>query len=245
MRPRCGEVGGTPGVVTVFGYGSLMDWRSAQKTMPNAGRFRPGRLEGYRRVFSLVSVYQCKSGRANWTTKEVAALAARRHRRRRASGEGGIGTEEEGIIGCLFDIPAGELPSYFKREARYRFLRAPVTELEAAGAPVTTEAWVCVEGDDASYRATFNGDDELYTTAVGQWYDGVLWGRPDILPGRPYLRACLRAARNGGCFDNFVDTTFLADGVTSIRSYIESDRDASSWLEEEEVGGAIGRTPQK
>ena len=48
---------------------------------------------------------------------------------------------------------------------------------------------------------------------------------PGILPCRLYLRHCVLAAQNLGpeAYDNFLDSTFLADRSTSIRAYLDAN----------------------
>lgn len=58
---------------------------------------------------------------------------------------------------------------------------------------------------------------------VGQYYQGVLWGREDILPMSEYMIDTLIAAYElGGLkwFDNMLDATLLADKITSLRTYL-------------------------
>ena len=100
---------------SIFGYGSLMSYESVLSTMPSATNFRPATLYGYERIFNLVSIGGIKTGKANWETMEVAALALRKS----ASKCSSLRSEKSYVHGCIFDIPIDELLPYFEREHRY------------------------------------------------------------------------------------------------------------------------------
>ena len=199
---------------TIFGYGSLMEEPSVLRTCPSATHHRPGMLEGWRRVFSLVSISGTRNGAADHSTGEVAALAikpAAGHR----------------VNGVLFDIPLEELDAYKVREARYKFVKVRVTDAQST----VDDVLVCVEQTDAEYRATMPND--VYEEHVGQFYQGQLWGRPDILPQRQYLVKCIEAATGmdgGGTSGkgpvytrNLLEGCVLTDGST-VRDYILESR---------------------
>ena len=68
-------------------------------------------------------------------------------------------------------------------------------------------------------------DESEYEERVGQYYQGYLWSRTDILPLRTYTTNVIIAAYElGGSrwLNNFVDETFLSDGRTTIRDYYKS-----------------------
>ncbi|GBG83441.1 hypothetical protein CBR_g37153 [Chara braunii] len=85
-------------------------------------------------------------------------------------------------------------------------------------------AVVCARWDDESYRRIRCQDDEEYYRLYGRHGVDRVW-RDDVFPCRAYLRHCVIAARNLGAdaYDSFLDNTYLADRVTSIRSHLASN----------------------
>ena len=196
-----------------------MSVTSSLRTMPSATCFRPAILHDYERIFNLVSVSGIRTGMANWETMEVSALAIRPC----------IGSL---VHGCVFEIPENELASYFDREHRYLAKRVCVTiddnlgQLDgnsiASPQCVSKSCWTVIEQTDETYRASM--DEAEWHDRVGQYYEGVLWGRDGILPMREYLRMCLHAALELGgrpWLHNVLDEARLADGSTTIREYIQ------------------------
>lgn len=202
-------------MISVFGYGSLMSPNSSNRTMPTAKNHRKGSLEGYLRIFSLVSIVGLKKGDSNIDTLEMAALA--------------IKPKPNCIVkGNLFDIPIDELPAYFEREHRYKKLKLPIVDHGVDGKSNTLiSAWVCIEQTNEEYRSTMNNEE--WDERIGQYYNndppgyGKLWGRLDIFPMRNYLINCLNAAFELGgnnYITNLLDEGYIADGITTIREYI-------------------------
>ena len=195
-----------------------MSVTSSLRTMPSATCFRPAILHDYERIFNLVSVSGIRTGLADWNTMEVSALAIRPN-------TGSI------VRGVCFYIPENELASYFDREHRYLAKRVCVTiddnleQLHDNSIPsplVSKSCWTVIEQTDEIYRASI--DTTEWHDRVGQYYQGVLWGRDGILPMREYLRMCLNAAWElGGLLwlNNMLDEGRLADGCTSIREYVQ------------------------
>jgi len=179
--------------------------------MPSATCFRPAILHDYERIFNLVSVSGIRSGLADFSTMEVSALAIRPN-------TGSV------VRGVCFDIPENELASYFVREHRYLAKRVCVTindNLEDLQRSVSKSCWTVIEQTDEIYRASM--DTAEWHDRVGQYYQGILWGREGILPMRQYLRMCLNASWELGgrlWLNNMVDEGRLADGCTTIREYI-------------------------
>ena len=64
--------------VTIAGYGSLTSKESALKTNPSLTGFRWGTVQGYARVFNLVSIVNIRRGRANVETGEIATCTAQK-----------------------------------------------------------------------------------------------------------------------------------------------------------------------
>ena len=194
-------------MTTIFGYGSLMDIQSCQRTLPNACSFRQGMLPDYCRKYNLVSISGIRSGKANLNTKEMAALS--------------IGPAAgKCVLGCLFEIPSSELASYLHREHRYRAVQLPVVNLNDNNRIL---AWTVVEQTDADYAAKIANEELSWEVVVGQYYTGSLWGRLDIFPLRNYMVNCVLAAELLGGTEfvqNMLDVTWLADGERTLRAYL-------------------------
>jgi hypothetical protein len=185
-------------------------------------------------VFSLVSISSCRSGVANWGTKEVGALAIRSPRDDELGSSSSSGSQNK-VYGCVFDIPEDELASYLEREHRYKPVRvdALVYDATVGGGVVVTGSmrsvpcWTVVEQTDEDYSATMSAEE--WYDRIGQYYSsGRLWGRRDILPLRGYLSCCIQAAWELGgdvWLQNILDDTLLADETTSIRCYVEQHPD--------------------
>lgn len=196
-----------PVVVTIFGYGSLMDISSAVKTVPSARNLREARLDGYTRMYNLVSIGGIKSGNANQDTKEMAALAISKR-------PGAY------VLGCLFEIDAAELDGYLLREHRYKVCEVEVFDYQNEK---LVHATTVISQSDEEYYAKLPRESPEYEDMVGRWYSGTLWGRSDILPMKSYMINCVIAAYHLGdkqWLDNMLDGTFLADNTTSLRSYM-------------------------
>lgn len=213
--------------VTIVGYGSLLSKQSALWTCPTLQNFRFGSLSGYRRLFNLVSVSAIRGGRANWDTKEVAALTVEE------------ATEEDKcdnnpMTVSLFDIPESELPFYYERENRYRFEHVPVHLLmdPCRNGPPTEQSCgkeqpyvICVSGTDEWYKTKrCRGSSIVFHENVGQYYDGSSLWRSDVFPEKKYLFFILDALSevDPKLCENFQDTTLLADRKTTIREYVKS-----------------------
>lgn len=206
--------------VYVFGYGSLMSEASARQTMPCLRRFGVARVRGLRRIFNLVSISLLRSGQTAVGDKELAAVAA----------EPAGDDERSELLGSVFEIPARDLEAYREREHRYRFAQVEAQVLDASRRVVATvTAEICLRSSDAEYREKC-GSREEYHRRVGQFYAGALW-RDDVLPASGYLRLCLDAAAALGAdiLDNFLDSSLLADGVTTIREYLRRRPDLWAW----------------
>ena len=69
----------TPGRLSIAGYASLMDEASARETMPSMSGFRYGVVDGYCRIFNLVSIVNIRKGLA--TGRRLATCTALMMRR--------------------------------------------------------------------------------------------------------------------------------------------------------------------
>jgi cation transport regulator ChaC len=202
-------------LVSIFGYGSLMDNFSARRTMPRAKNFQPAILRGFERVYNLFSIGGVKDGSSNMDTSEVAALAIRE-----------TSLDSSFVFGCIFDIPESELGSYLEREHRYKAIEIDVSvpivcDINSSSSPSRIQrAWTVVQQTDEEYRALMSTEE--YHDRVLRFYKGKLWGRPDILPKRAYSNAVIAAAHKLGgklwvsaCYLFIVFTPFHPD--TSLK----------------------------
>ena len=190
-------------VVTIAGFASLMDEASARETTPSITNWRYGWAEGWCRVFNLVSILNIRRGFA--TGERLVTCTARPRPASR-------------LRVCLYDVPAAEYPELLARERR---LREATTRYTTDGGE-EGEAVIFAEYSDEEYRRERASTAELWHEEVGQWYDGEKIYRDDLLPVPRYLERCLAAFHALGPCDlaNFLDESFLGDGVTSIREYI-------------------------
>ena len=90
-------------MVTIAGYASLMTEESARRTTPSLEQWRLGVIEGYGRVFDLISIA--------------------RIRNRHAKGDYLTTCTARPMKGCslhvcLYDIPAKEMDALMERERR-------------------------------------------------------------------------------------------------------------------------------
>jgi len=195
--------------VRLAGYGSLLSVASARRTCPQLRHHRLAWVQGYRRIFCLVSLTCVRRGPpyADWRTREVAACAAF------------PGDSEDRLAVALFDIPASELQAYLERESRYEFTVVNCLEADSSG---IRKAIMCVAPFDRwAVACPIREQGPLHDAGCWHWYSGPLW-RKDVLPSAPYLHLCLRAAAAFDVLDEFLDASYLADGCTTLRSYLRS-----------------------
>ena len=200
------SVAPVPGRVSVAGYASLMDEASARETMPSLSDFRHGWIDGYCRIFNLVSIVNIRRGLATGTRLATCTARARPGSQLRV---------------CIFDIPLEELLPLATREARLRLEPVPVSVVGGA----ESSALLCLESSDLEYRERWcgaAGAAGAYEEQVGQHYDGPLY-REDLQPVPAYMLKCLRAHAAVGTVDNFLDASFLGDGRIPLREYVGNE----------------------
>ncbi len=127
------------------------------------------------------------------------------------------------IICTTFECPKDEFPALFEREHRFRWIEVDFVEMNGE----VGKGIMCTEWTDHEYRANRIKDDADYFNRVGQYYQGKLW-RDDILPFPEYLQLCLDAARSHSdeLVEHFLQSSYLADGVTPLGDYLRSNPDA-------------------
>ncbi len=195
--------------IEVIGYGSLLSEASARETVPSLKGFELVRVRGHRRVFNKVGVVFFERFGAVESDLRIASCATQP-----APGV---------VMTCSrFTCSAEDFSAIYEREHRFRWVRAPYETLGGQ----TGAARMCSENTDENYLLNKCVTAEEYERRVGRFYKGRLW-RNDILPFPTYLKHCLAAAATHGeaVRENFLDTTYLADGATTIRAYIANTPD--------------------
>lgn len=201
-------------MISVVGYGSLLSEQSARQTVPELDNFRLVRVPGYRRIFNKVGVVFFSRHGASEANLDIASCST----------EPAHDTE---IICCQFECSEEAFAELYEREHRFRWIEVDTVSLKQAE---DATGRMCTGYSDAEYRLNKCITASEYHRRVGQFYSGPLW-REDILPFPRYLAFCLQSAATQGdlVLDNFLDTTFLADGVTSIRQHIDNTPSLQDW----------------
>jgi len=197
--------------IQVVGYGTLLSEASARRTCPSVERFRIVRVSGFIRLFNKVS----PAWRRRYDGDDPLAIAVLATRKRAGAS----------FLGTTFDVDDSDFLALFEREHHYRWVEVACEEEHG----VSTTGRMCVEWTDADYRLNRCVTADEYERRVGRHYDGALW-RDDVRPSPPYLTACLEAARSLGprVDEDFRRTTFLADGRTSIASWLANGGSAAA-----------------
>ena len=203
------------GRLTILGYASLMDEVSARTTSPSASDFRLVTVPNYCRIFNLVSVINLERGLA--VPPHLCTCTARRR-------------ESAAISGCAFSIAESDFEALAARETR---LRLELVRTTGDNEPALMWA---ESSHDHFVRQRCGGDADAYAAAVGRFYGGELY-REDALPVPSYVLRCLRAQRAAApaALQNFLDASYLGDGATPLRSWLEAEvarMDAALWTEE-------------
>ncbi len=197
-------------MISVVGFGSLLSERSARDTVPGLKNYRLVRVDGYRRIFNKVGILFIAGHGQAPDSLEVSSCSTEL-------------CSDTSIIVAQFDCPVDQFGELYEREHRYRWIQVEARGLDGSAQP---PARMCTGYSDLEYRLNKCVTDEEYHDRVGRHYQGKIW-RNDILPFPRYLKFCLVSAASHGdaVLDNFIDTSFLADGETSIREYLVERRD--------------------
>ena len=200
-------------MISVVGYGSLLSERSARETVPGLKNFRLVSVPGYKRIFNKVGVVFIARHGALPTSQCIASCSTQLD-------------PAVDIICSQFECSEAEFAELYEREHRFRWIEVDTVSFSGE----TTRGRMCTFFTDHDYRLNKCITESEYQRRVGRFYQGQLW-RDDILPFPRYLAFCLQAAESQGSevLDNFLDTSFLADGVTSIRDYIGSTPELNDW----------------
>lgn len=200
-------------VVTIFGYGSLMELDSLRETCPSARNLRVGKLDGYIRVFNLVSVKRIREKICTEESKEIAVVSVR-------------AKEGSTSLGVMFDIDEDQVAAYKLRERGYKFCTVPVIELDTSK---EFNCLLCYENNEEDYKLKYKSQEEFHQQ-IGQFYSGQIWNRQDIFPIRRYLSSIRRASfLLGGqnLHSHILDNSYLSNGSATIRQYLRSKPQAA------------------
>eukprot|EP01116_Phalansterium_solitarium_P017413 TRINITY_DN4282_c0_g1_i4.p2 TRINITY_DN4282_c0_g1~~TRINITY_DN4282_c0_g1_i4.p2 ORF type:complete len:162 (-),score=15.21 TRINITY_DN4282_c0_g1_i4:119-604(-) len=114
-----------------------------------------------------------------------------------------------------------------------------VTPDNLDGTSTGQAAIICCKSTDEEFkRDRLHGSAELFHERFGRWGVDRVW-RDDIFPCRVYLRHCVLAATAlGPAFrDNFLDSSFLGDRTTTLRTWLDMHSDIMHELPPEHLIG--------
>lgn len=210
-------------MISVVGYGSLLSEISARQTVPALQNFRLVRVPGYRRIFNKVGVVFLSRHGADQNSLELASCST----------EAADGCE---IICSQFECSPEDFLELYEREHRFRWIEVETVSVDSLSSDSSqrrgakTSGRMCTGYDDMGYRLNKCITPAEYELRVGRYYKGALW-RDDILPFPRYLAFCLQAASSQGeeVLNNFLDSSYLADGVTNIRTHLQQSLELQNW----------------
>ncbi|MDO6564361.1 gamma-glutamylcyclotransferase [Amphritea sp. 1_MG-2023] len=190
------------------------------QTVPGLQNFRLVRVPGYRRIFNKVGVVFLSRHGADPESAYLASCATQV-------------SAVDAIICSQFECSVEQFSALYEREHRFRWIEVDVQPLETIALDKgLLKGRMCTEYSDDDYRLNKCITPQEYDARVGQYYDGALW-RDDILPFPRYLAFCLQAATSQGAevLANFLDSSYLADGSTTIRTYLQQSPELQNWDE--------------
>jgi hypothetical protein len=195
--------------IAVLGYGSLLSEASARETIPSLSKFELVQIPGYKRIFNKVGIVFFERYGASETDIRISSCATRKD-------------PQCCITASLFECSEADFLLMYEREHRFQWVNAQYQATDGS----TGYARMCTENSDENYLLNKCITESEYWRRVGRFYVGKIW-REDILPFPTYLKHCLDAADSHGTnvLDNFLDFSFLADGKTSIRTYMRATPD--------------------
>lgn len=190
---RTGLKSSGAGVFRLLGYGSLLDASSAKHNVESGSRTLAIAF-GIRRVFDYhMPEYYRNAWGIQSDSRSTAALNVALTRQ--------LGDTVNGVV---IEVSYDEIDGMLKREQGYDLCSVPYLPWGNLSAEVQSAYVLSASWDSMSGRRFL---------------------RKDILPCDGYLDLCCRGARSYGeeFYDSFLDTTYLADGITSIRHIVEQE----------------------
>ena len=202
MRVRDKKLSAT---ITVIGFGSLLSEQDARRSCPNLTGFRRAVVRGHRRVFhkvdSNIGGLTQDLHIADWTFSS---------------------DDRDDTLVTVFEVPAGEWPVLVAREFDYDLKEVPFEEADT-GKQGTGIGCFGFESNAACDERGQNDPMRSKDYArYRRFYSGPIY-RQDIFPWSYYLARCLNAAHKQATeyVHNILDHAYLADGETTIRSYLK------------------------
>jgi hypothetical protein len=238
MAERCCD---ERGWIRIVGFGSLLSEKSARRTFPNLRDFSLVAIPGACRVFGHAAPvffergmtapgppYEYSSLCAEpWVSLQArGALKCASERDFALSLEQAVAAMREGryIAATAFFIPPEAMKEFEEREPEFSYVSVQPYSM-SGDAPSGIPAVMCGRGSDHMVRSRLEKADPAvsWTTMVSRHGIDTIWHHPPdkIFPCRPYLRHCVLASDMLGVKDNFLDTTFLADRLTTIREHLD------------------------
>ena len=193
---------------TIVGIGTLLSKASAVGTCPSMINYRKGKVGGYKRVFNKVDPFH--------KTKEGLKIA----------NISVVEDQESTLIVSIFEISEEDWDAILYREFEYNFHAVSYEdEFEDSGQALICGAY---QNNDTCMTDIYSDPtrEEAYKHYCSN-YTGKLW-RDDILPNPDYIRKCIEAASTLGndVVENFLETTWLADGSQNIKQYIQTKNES-------------------
>lgn len=188
-------------MIDILGIGTLLCPASVARTCPDFQNFRLITLQGYKRVFNKVDPTL-----PTFTSTAIANISL-------VPCEAAVP-----MVVSVFSIPEDQFHHLLVREFDYDMATIIVDD---NGTPLRVMA--CLKSSDAAINRLASSH-PLRAKALADLrtrYQGDIW-RSDIYPAPSYIAKCRKAANNqsAAVWENFLDTTFLADEKTSLRRYL-------------------------
>ena len=190
--------------ISIFGYGSLMSIKSVQSTMPNANNFRPGTLNNYMRIFSLINRNENKNNYENEHSKEIAILTAK-------------SKKNSSIKGIIFDIPVYEFKNFFEREKNYRIKKLNIIDNNNK----LHSCYVCLENENEYITSTNSIQNLSCGSDMKPELNYLLICLNVIFNINDYNLSFRNLKME--YIKNFFDHCYLADCKTTIRQYMKQN----------------------
>ena len=189
----------------VIGYASLLSEISIRRLFPNVGRIIPVTINDHARCFNSFGTLSIKAGLEDIGSNTLAHASA-------------IYRPHCVLHAVAFELDDADFDTYVKHEFRYH-LKA--VEVNALGHNERFDAIMCYENVDQNIDVSLIGLKDIWQ--LYEMYSTPSFWHTPHLPAKAYLEHCIASARdiNAAVLNNFLDTSFLHDRTTSIRSFLE------------------------